>query len=337
MMKSMGISARTSFNEFISDCLTQENNNNLYTMSKGRKRALESGPSQPRTPVMARPNFRPVLPGARFRPPQRKTQQQGFKGQKAFKVALPQAKAGQGHSAGNSNQVKGPCFNCDQMGHFAKYCPRPKRKTNVYPARAHHTTASEVIEGGPIMAGTFSVNDHPAVVLFDSGSSHSFMSDAFAHRYNQPSVECGHKYRISSAGADVLTNRAVRGATLRIEGRNFRAHLVVMPGLSLDVILGMNWMKEWDVILNTTTRILSLREPRGTGMFQVTLPRRLELTSVSFATQVTSLEEIPVVCEFPDVFPEDLPGLPPTRCGVCHRAGTRHSTNLPKTISDATQ
>jgi hypothetical protein len=47
-------------------------------------------------------------------------------------------------------------------------------------------------------------------------------------------------------------------------------------------------------------------------MFRVTLPR-LELTNISFATQATAIEEIPVVREFPDVFPEDLPGLPPKR------------------------
>jgi hypothetical protein len=44
-------------------------------------------------------------------------------------------------------------------------------------------------------------------------------------------------------------------------------------------------------------------------MFRITLPR-FKLTNVSFATQATSIEEIPIVCEFPDVFPEDLPGLP---------------------------
>jgi hypothetical protein len=47
-------------------------------------------------------------------------------------------------------------------------------------------------------------------------------------------------------------------------------------------------------------------------MFRITLPR-LELTNIFFATQATSIEEIPVVCEFPDVFPDDLPGLPPKR------------------------
>jgi hypothetical protein len=50
------------------------------------------------------------------------------------------------------------------------------------------------------MASTFLMNDHPVVVLFDSGSSHSFMSTTFAHHINHLLVEVGHKYRISSAG-----------------------------------------------------------------------------------------------------------------------------------------
>jgi hypothetical protein len=41
------------------------------------------------------------------------------------------------------------------MGHFAKFFPLPKKKTNVYPARVHHTTTDEIAEGEPVMAGTF--------------------------------------------------------------------------------------------------------------------------------------------------------------------------------------
>jgi hypothetical protein len=79
----------------------------------------------------------------------------------------------------------------------------------------------EITDGEIMMVGTFLVNDHSVVVLFDSRSSHSFMSTTFAHRFNQSSVEVGHKYRISLAGAEVFTNRIVRGATLKIEGREF--------------------------------------------------------------------------------------------------------------------
>jgi hypothetical protein len=72
----------------------------------------------------------------------------------------------------------------------------------------------EALEGEPMIAGKFSVNQHPAVVLFDSRSSHSFMSQAFAQKYKQQCIELGYGYHISSAGSDVLTNRVVRGQIL---------------------------------------------------------------------------------------------------------------------------
>jgi hypothetical protein len=52
----------------------------------------------------------------------------------------------------------------------------------------------------------FSINDHLVVVLFGSGSYHLFVSQAFAKRYEQKIVELECAYRISLAGADLLTN-----------------------------------------------------------------------------------------------------------------------------------
>jgi hypothetical protein len=68
-----------------------------------------------------------------------------------------------------------------------------------------------------------------------------------------------------------------------------------MSGLVLDVIIGMNWMKDWEVVIDTGNRMLSLKDPLGKGMFQVPLPQRTDLASMSCATQVTPLHEIPVV------------------------------------------
>lgn len=65
------------------------------------------------------------------------------------------------------------------------------------------------------------MNHHPDVVLFDSRSSHSFMSYAFAHRYKLLE-ELGYKYRISLTGVDVLADHLINGATLAIAGRCFR-------------------------------------------------------------------------------------------------------------------
>jgi len=66
MLKTMGTGTRATFNAYISDCLTQENNNNNYSASKSRERAFEAGSSQSRALVAGRQPFRPPAPGARF-------------------------------------------------------------------------------------------------------------------------------------------------------------------------------------------------------------------------------------------------------------------------------
>jgi hypothetical protein len=57
-----------------------------------------------------------------------------------------------------------------------------------------------------MIVGMFSINNHPIIVLFDSGSSHSFISQAFARKYEQKIDELECEYRISSTKADLLTN-----------------------------------------------------------------------------------------------------------------------------------
>jgi hypothetical protein len=95
-------------------------------------------------------------------------------------VVMPQGRTGQGNSAGAKAPIFGPCYNCNQRGHFSKYCPHPKKKQAVYPGHVHYTTIEEILEGEPMTTSMFPINQHMAVVLFDSGSLHSFMSQAFA-------------------------------------------------------------------------------------------------------------------------------------------------------------
>jgi len=75
-----------------------------------------------------------------------------------------------------------------------------------------------------------------------------------------------------------------------------------MPGLVLDVIMGMNWMKEWDAVIDAGKRVLSLREPPGSGSFQVPLPHRFDFASLSCVMKVVPFEHIPLFYKFPDVF-----------------------------------
>jgi hypothetical protein len=70
------------------------------------------------------------------------------------------------------------------------------------------------------------------------------MSQAFAWKHEQLCTELSYGYCISSAGADILTNQMVRGATFELGSQKFRLNLIVMLGLVLDVIIGMNLMKD---------------------------------------------------------------------------------------------
>ena len=59
--------------------------------------------------------------------------------------------------------------------------------------------------------------------------------------------------------------------------------------------------------------LLTLQLEPGDGAFLVPLPRSFDLQNLSCAIQTMTLFDIPVVCEFPDVFPDELPSLPPDR------------------------
>ena len=66
--------------------------------------------------------------------------------------------------------------------------------------------AEEILQNEPVMAGMFTIDSHPAYVLFDSGASHSFMSMGFAHQHNIPLMAIPFAYRISTLGAQLCVN-----------------------------------------------------------------------------------------------------------------------------------
>ena len=71
-MKTLGNNKSATFNEFMSDALTQENNNTIYAASKNHKRANKASASQAQAPVAVRNQFRPPAVATRYHPPQKK-------------------------------------------------------------------------------------------------------------------------------------------------------------------------------------------------------------------------------------------------------------------------
>jgi len=178
----------------------------------------------------------------------------------------------------------------------------------------HYTTIEEIPTGEVVTAAMFLINQHPVLVLFDSGASHSFMSQAFASKHGQTVVDIDKgKFCISAGGNQISTNQLVRHVHLAIEGCNYLADLVILPGLAIDVILGMKWMSGHGVLIDTPTRVIMLREPDSKEAFLVQLPRDDDICNAANAIKPLTVAEILVVFEFPDVFLEDLPRLPPDR------------------------
>ena len=102
----------------------------------------------------------------------------------------------------------------------------------------HYTAVEEVPTGEVVTTGMFLVNMHPTIVLFDSGASHSFMSQAFASRHDQKVIEVSKGgYSISLARATISTNKMVRDVLISIQERGYTMDLIVLPGLAIDVIL----------------------------------------------------------------------------------------------------
>jgi hypothetical protein len=92
----------------------------------------------------------------------------------------------------------------------------------------------------------------------------------------------------------------------------FPTTLVILEGQGIDVILGMKWMKMHQAVLDFSAHLVHLDSPIY-GKVSLQLSPVALLQASVYAIVAKSLDEIPMVHEYPDVFPNDLPGMPPNR------------------------
>jgi hypothetical protein len=166
--------------------------------------------------------------------------------------------------------------------------------------------------GEEVLAGTFFLNEHPVIILFNFRASHDFISSTCAKKAMLSTVAVEAPYVISTPGGRLDADRIVRKAPLELTGRVFSTDLIILKGQGLDVILGMCWMKLHRAVLDIAGQLVHLDSPVY-GKVILHLPAVSHIKASLHHVVELKLEDIHVIREFPDVFPDDLPGMPPER------------------------
>jgi hypothetical protein len=189
--------------------------------------------------------------------------------------------------------------------------PREKymRKTGW----VYYTQVATTLEGEPVMMGTFLVANHPAVILFDSGASHTFISKKFVEQHCIPYHESREGFIIHSPGGQIFTKEVAYHVPVTLAEQEFPTNMIVLKGQDIDVILGMNCLAQHKAILNTDLRTIRLSYGQEEVLLSILVAIPAKPCGRVYEAIRPEIQDIPVVCEFPDVFPEDLPGLPPER------------------------
>jgi hypothetical protein len=163
----------------------------------------------------------------------------------------------------------------------------------------------------------FLVNDTSAVVMFNSGASHSFISATYVGKHNLPLALLRCQMIISSPGGDMPARQLCPKVNLKIRGVDFVANLIVLESKGIDVILGMDWLIKYKILIDCAKKSVKMTTPKGKEMEFIAEPV-VTAKGVANCAKVNQLDasqesEVTVVNEFPDVFPEELSGMPPDR------------------------
>ncbi|GJQ96634.1 putative reverse transcriptase domain-containing protein [Tanacetum coccineum] len=251
---------------------------------------------------------------------------------------------------GNGAGQMPTCYEYGVQGHFKRECPKLKNNNNQgnqvgnarAPAKVYAVGQAGTNPDANIVTGTFLLNNRYVSILFDTGADRSFVSTAFSSQIDITPNAFGHDYVVELANGRIVgVNTIIRGCTLNFLDHPFNINLMPIEMGSFDVIIGMDWLSKYQAVIVCAEKIVRIPYGnetliiRGDGSNQgsetrlnIILCTRTQKYMLKgcqvFLAHVTTkeaegkskekrLEDVPILRDFPEVFLEDLLGLPPTR------------------------
>jgi hypothetical protein len=129
-------------------------------------------------------------------------------------------------------------------------------------------------------------------------------------KYNLPITTMKHIMLVSSPGGERRTKHICPAVSISIRGVDFLSNLILLDSKDIDIILGMDWLRKYNGVIQCAKRIVRLTKEDGITVEFVAATQSNQ-TSMLNRTKATTLEEIRVVQEYLDVFPGDLSCMPP--------------------------
>src|SRR3954470_3496505 len=174
-----------------------------------------------------------------------------------------------------------------------------------------------------VIRGTIAVYGSYARILVDCGASHSFIATRFCRASGLRTEFMPSSLHVSTPISGVVELREVcRACTLTIAGYDFVFDLILLDMSDFDIIVGMDWLIAFRAKIDCYHRRVTFRLPGGETLkftgdsrWSPTLPPMQSLLATLWAEGADdTVRELPhVVRDYADVFPDELPGLPPVR------------------------
>ncbi|GJS53905.1 putative reverse transcriptase domain-containing protein [Tanacetum coccineum] len=227
------------------------------------------------------------------------------------------------------------CYDCGEQGHTRNRCLKKVKQEEVGEVRGRAYAIKDAEPKGPnVVTGTFLLNNRYASVLFDSGSDRSFVNTRFSSLLDIKPIKIEDSYEVELAdGRVVSTNTVLKGCTLSLVNHIFEIDLMPIKLGTFDVIIGMDWLVKHDAVIVCGEKVvripygnktLIVKGDKGGSRLKIILcikaRKYVEQGCHLFLAHVTKkkskekrMEDVPVIRDFPEVFPEELPGLPPPR------------------------